>query len=82
MTSKDSSPPPSPASGVQACDLEVPAGLGETGVLRRTVEGSTRRLSLRSGLLSEAADWMDRKARLWGRLFDVFDETGGRDRPR
>jgi hypothetical protein len=51
-------------------------------VLRRTVEGSTRRLSLRSGLLSEAADWMDRKARLWGRLFDVFDETGGRDRPR
>jgi hypothetical protein len=59
MTSKDSSP--SPASGVQACDLEVPAGLEEIGVLRRTIGGSIHRLSLQPGLLSEAAGWMDRK---------------------
>ena len=52
---------PSPASGVQACDLEVPAGLEETGVLRRTIVGSTHRRSLQPGLLSEAAAWMDRK---------------------
>ena len=53
-------PTPVAGFGCPACDLEVP-GLEETGVLRRTIGGSTHRLSLQLGLLSEAADWMDRK---------------------
>jgi hypothetical protein len=67
-------PIPSPASGVQACDLEVPAGIEETGVLRRTIRGldppalAPARLAERSGGLDGA------QARLWGRLFDVVDE--------
>jgi hypothetical protein len=43
-------------------------------VLRRTLWASSFRFSLRPGLLSEAADWMDRESALWGRLFDVIDE--------
>ena len=48
--------------------------LEETGVVTRVVEGRTHRLSLEPGVLSEAADWMDRQRALWGRLFDVVDE--------
>jgi DNA-binding transcriptional ArsR family regulator len=48
--------------------------LEETGVIRREVVGRTHRLSLEPGVLSEAADWMDRQRALWARLFDVVDE--------
>jgi DNA-binding transcriptional ArsR family regulator len=48
--------------------------LEETGVVKRTVEGRTHRLSLEPDELSAAADWMDRQRVLWGRLFDVVDE--------
>lgn len=48
--------------------------LEETGVVTRVVEGRTHRLSLEPGVLSEAADWMDRQRALWGRLFDIVDD--------
>jgi DNA-binding transcriptional ArsR family regulator len=48
--------------------------LEETGVVKRSVEGRTHRLSLEPDVLIEAADWMDRQRALWGRLFDVVDE--------
>jgi DNA-binding transcriptional ArsR family regulator len=48
--------------------------LEETGVIRRDIHGRTHTLSLRPGVLSEAADWMDRQRAVWGRLFDVVDE--------
>ena len=48
--------------------------LEETGVVRRTVVGRTHELSLEPGVLSEAADWMDRQRALWGRMVDVVDE--------
>ena len=48
--------------------------LEETGVVKRVVDGRTHRLSLEPGVLSEAADWMDRQRALWGRLFDFVDE--------
>jgi DNA-binding transcriptional ArsR family regulator len=48
--------------------------LEETGVISRAVEGRTHRLSLRPGVLEEAAEWMDRQRAIWGRLFDVVDD--------
>ena len=48
--------------------------LEETGVITRTVEGRTHRLSLQPGVLDEAAEWMERQREIWGRLFDVVDE--------
>jgi DNA-binding transcriptional ArsR family regulator len=48
--------------------------LEETGVVKRAVDGRVHRLSLEPGVLSEAADWMDRQRALWGRMFDVVDE--------
>ena len=48
--------------------------LEDTGVVTREVVGRTHRLSLEPGVLSVAADWMDRQRALWGRLFDVVDE--------
>jgi DNA-binding transcriptional ArsR family regulator len=48
--------------------------LEETGVLRRTIEGRTHRLWIQPGVLSVAADWMDRRRASWGRLFGVVDE--------
>ena len=48
--------------------------LEETGVVTRTVVGRTHRLALEPGVMSEAADWMDRQRALWERLFDVVDD--------
>ena len=48
--------------------------LEETGVVSRTVVGRTHRLALEPGVMSEAADWMDRQRALWERLFDVVDD--------
>jgi DNA-binding transcriptional ArsR family regulator len=48
--------------------------LEQTGVVTRTIRGRTHTLSLQPGVLSEAADWMDRQRAVWGRLFDVVDD--------
>jgi DNA-binding transcriptional ArsR family regulator len=48
--------------------------LEEEGMVVRRVEGRTHRLSLRTGPLDEAADWMDHQRALWERMFDVVDE--------
>src|SRR4051812_38856851 len=48
--------------------------LEETGVVTRVVVGRTHRLSLDTGVMTEAADWMDRQRAVWGRLFDVVEE--------
>jgi DNA-binding transcriptional ArsR family regulator len=48
--------------------------LEETGVVTRVVEGRTHRLSLDTGVMTEAADWMDHQRAVWGRLFDVVDD--------
>jgi len=47
--------------------------LEQSGVLSRSIEGRTHLLSLRPGVLEEAAQWMDRQRVLWERLFDVVD---------
>jgi DNA-binding transcriptional ArsR family regulator len=56
--------------------------LEETGVVTRTIEGRTHRLSLEPDVLDEAADWMDRQRALWGRLFDVVDEYLNEKEPK
>jgi DNA-binding transcriptional ArsR family regulator len=48
--------------------------LEETGVVTRVVQGRTHRLSLDTGVMTEAADWMDHQRAHWARLFDVVDE--------
>ena len=48
--------------------------LEETGVVTRVIDGRTHRLSLDTGALGEAAEWMDRQRAHWERLFDVIDE--------
>ena len=49
-------------------------------MLRRTIEGRTHRLWIQPGVLSVAADWMDRRRAPWGRLCGV-DEQPKEDRP-
>ncbi|HYH62501.1 MAG TPA: metalloregulator ArsR/SmtB family transcription factor [Solirubrobacterales bacterium] len=56
--------------------------LEETGVLTRSVEGRTHRLSLEVEALAEAAEWMDRQRALWSRLFDVVDEYLNEKEPK
>jgi DNA-binding transcriptional ArsR family regulator len=48
--------------------------LEETGVITRSIEGRTHRLSLQPGVLEGAADWLDRQRQIWTRLFDVVDD--------
>jgi DNA-binding transcriptional ArsR family regulator len=48
--------------------------LEETGVVTRTVEGRTHRLSLQLEALRGAAEWIDRQRALWGRMFDAVDD--------
>jgi DNA-binding transcriptional ArsR family regulator len=48
--------------------------LEESGVVSRVIDGRTHRLSLETGGLDEAAEWMDRQRALWERLFDVVDD--------
>ena len=56
--------------------------LEETGVISRTVEGRTHRLSLELDALREAAEWMDRQRALWGRMFDVVEDYLKEEEPR
>ena len=48
--------------------------LEETGVVARSVEGRTHRLSLELDVLGEAAEWMDRQRAEWTRFMDVVDD--------
>jgi DNA-binding transcriptional ArsR family regulator len=56
--------------------------LEETGVVTRTIEGRTHRLSLELSVLRDAAEWMDRQRALWGRLFDVVDDYLKEEAPK
>jgi DNA-binding transcriptional ArsR family regulator len=48
--------------------------LETSGVVVRTVEGRTHRLSLKPEALSAAADWFDRQRAVWERMFDAVDD--------
>ena len=48
--------------------------LEETGVVSRVIEGRTHVLSLETGTLEEATEWMNRQRAVWTRLFDVVEE--------
>jgi DNA-binding transcriptional ArsR family regulator len=48
--------------------------LEDAGVVVRTVEGRTHRLSLDPGPLTEAIAWMTRQQALWERKFDVLEQ--------
>jgi DNA-binding transcriptional ArsR family regulator len=48
--------------------------LEEAGVVSRSVEGRTHRLSLQPAVLEEAAEWLNRQRAIWSRLFDVVDD--------
>jgi len=56
--------------------------LEETGVLTRSVEGRTHRLTLEVEALAEAAEWMDSQRALWGRLFDAVDDYLNEKEPK
>jgi DNA-binding transcriptional ArsR family regulator len=48
--------------------------LEEAGVVVRTIDGRTHRLSLDLDAIGEAIDWFDRQRAIWGRMLDVVDE--------
>jgi DNA-binding transcriptional ArsR family regulator len=48
--------------------------LEESGVVVRTIDGRTHRITLNPAALGEAADWMDRQRVLWGRAFDAVGD--------
>jgi len=48
--------------------------LEDAGVVVRTVEGRTHRLSLDLDALGEAVDWIDRQRAIWNRMFDVVED--------
>jgi DNA-binding transcriptional ArsR family regulator len=48
--------------------------LEESGVVFRSIDGRTHRLTLNPAVLGEAADWMDRQRALWERAFDAVDD--------
>jgi DNA-binding transcriptional ArsR family regulator len=56
--------------------------LEETGVVSRVIDGRMHRLSLDTGTLAEAADWMEIQRAHWERLFDVVDEYLKEDEDR
>jgi DNA-binding transcriptional ArsR family regulator len=48
--------------------------LEEAGVVVRTVEGRTHRLSLELDALGDAVDWINRQRAIWERMFGLLDE--------
>ena len=48
--------------------------LEETGVVTRSIEGRTHRLTLDPAAIGEAADWMDQQRVIWTRMFDAVDD--------
>ena len=48
--------------------------LEDAGVVARTVEGRTHRLTLSHRPLTDASGWIERQRELWERKFDTIDE--------
>jgi DNA-binding transcriptional ArsR family regulator len=48
--------------------------LEEAGVVVRTIDGRTHRLSLDLDPLGDAVEWIDRQRAIWERMFDAVDE--------
>ncbi len=48
--------------------------LEDAGVVARTVEGRTHRLTLSHGPLTDASGWIEKQRELWERKFDTIDE--------
>jgi DNA-binding transcriptional ArsR family regulator len=48
--------------------------LESAGVVVRSVEGRTHRLTLEPEALSDAAEWFDRQRVVWERMFDAVDD--------
>jgi DNA-binding transcriptional ArsR family regulator len=48
--------------------------LEEAGVVVRTVEGRTHRLSLELDALGDAVDWINRQRAIWERMLGLLDE--------
>jgi DNA-binding transcriptional ArsR family regulator len=48
--------------------------LEEAGVVVRTIDGRTHRLSLELDALGDAVEWIDRQRAIWERMFDAVDE--------
>ncbi len=48
--------------------------LEQAGVVTRTIEGRSHRLSLEPDSLGEAIVWMERQRAAWTRMFDVVDD--------
>jgi DNA-binding transcriptional ArsR family regulator len=48
--------------------------LEQAGLVVRTIDGRTHRLSLDLDALGEAVDWIDRQRAIWERMFDVVDD--------
>jgi DNA-binding transcriptional ArsR family regulator len=48
--------------------------LEEAGVVVRTIDGRTHRLSLDLDALGDAVEWIDRQRAIWERMFDVVDD--------
>jgi DNA-binding transcriptional ArsR family regulator len=49
--------------------------LESAGVVVRSVEGRTHRLTLEPEALSDAAEWFDRQRVVWERMFDAVDDV-------
>jgi DNA-binding transcriptional ArsR family regulator len=48
--------------------------LEDSGVVVRTIEGRTHRLSLNLDAIGEAVGWIDRQRAIWDRMIDVVEE--------
>jgi DNA-binding transcriptional ArsR family regulator len=48
--------------------------LEESGVVVRTINGRTHRLTLELDALGDAAEWLDRQRAIWERMFDAVDD--------
>jgi DNA-binding transcriptional ArsR family regulator len=48
--------------------------LEESGVVMRSIDGRTHRITLNTEALGEASDWMERQRERWERAFDAVGE--------
>jgi DNA-binding transcriptional ArsR family regulator len=48
--------------------------LEDSGVVARTIDGRTHRLSLDLDALGEAVDWVDRQRAIWERMLDAVED--------
>jgi DNA-binding transcriptional ArsR family regulator len=49
--------------------------LEDSGVVARTIDGRTHRLSLDLETLGEAVDWIDRQRAIWSRMLDAVEDV-------